>query len=255
MPSRVLERVLQAVFADLDEPQDCQDGKKRCRAIGEERESRQEEQCVPHPHEPQDARDREELQEQADQVVPGEVICLESPNECLRRLAMPVRLASGNEQRPVEEILAGAVDPVEEHNQAGDQQEVFVPRYEVERALRRKRLVGACLVGFVLRRQRASLDPHDQSHAREKNDHRRAHEHAGPERHERSREPRPYDRADGTAAADDRKEPFALLRGVDVGGDRPKLRDHRVAEDADPKKERQANLEIRAREDREDDQV
>ena len=61
--------------------------------------------------------------------------------------------------------------------------------------------------------------------------------------------------AERRADADDRKQPLAALGIVDVVGERPELRGHDEVEDADPEKERDADVHAGDAEQIEDDQV
>jgi hypothetical protein len=60
---------------------------------------------------------------------------------------------------------------------------------------------------------------------------------------------------DRAADAEDREESTPLLGAVDVGGERPELRDGGVVEDADPEEKRDADGQARARHRREDQEV
>lgn len=136
----VLQRVLKAVLADLHEPHHRKHGEPDRGPVGDEREGRHDEQRAPDSDEREDARDREQLEHHADRVVPGEVIRLEGPDELLRVRRARAGLARRDEQRPVEQVLTRAVDPVQQHDEAGDQEQILVVRQEVEGTFFRERL-------------------------------------------------------------------------------------------------------------------
>jgi hypothetical protein len=63
------------------------------------------------------------------------------------------------------------------------------------------------------------------------------------------------DRPNRAPDAEDRKEPLALLLRIDVRGEAPELRDGGHVEDAHPEEEWHADDDVRARKEREDDEV
>ncbi len=133
MTCRVLKGVLERVLADLHQTDDRQDGEDDRAAVGHQGEPRQKQERPANAHELQDPRHREELQDHPKRVEPGEVVRLERADEGLRRAPRGLSLRGGAQQHAVEEVLAGAVDPIEEYDHAPDQEQVLVADQQLER--------------------------------------------------------------------------------------------------------------------------
>ena len=142
-------------------------------------------------------------------------------------------------QQPRDEVLAGGVDQVEQHDQPRDQKEIPVAEHEAKPAGRRFHRVG-CRAPALL----TAVDPHvdagayrQQRRGDLEDDLRRKgcmEQPGGDERAER--------RAGRHADHDDRKEPGARFLRVEIVGERPELRDQGDVEDADPDEKGDADV-------------
>jgi len=243
----VLQRVVGRVFQGLGPANHSQRWRHGHDGIADQREAWKHEQRPPHANEVENTRDRERLQQQTQQVHPGEIASVKAADKRSHRgLVSGMQLAGLLLHDTAQQELPGCIDHVQQHNEYGDEAQIAAREHEFE-AVRTVELLVGMLVHHLVRP--AGFHPVGRPYESGTNQ-----QNSSCGGHERKRCPlqcfeqpggclRAGERSNGSADPNHRKQPFSLGFRVEVVRERPKLRDHKDVENADPDVECHANAD------------
>ncbi len=131
--------------------------------------------------------------------------------------------ASAAQKGPIQHVVAVATDPVEKQREARDEEQVLVAYEDPRHVFVDEWLLVVRLVSCTSGRPHARPNPAEETHADQEQRRRHAHQPRGTQRREGFGHSSAGHRSDRAADTEDREEPLALFRRVNVCREAPEL--------------------------------